>query len=655
MIASGGKRGIWFWALILLSATYLCCELAFNSQLLDVVGTVSHAAEIRRLETEGRLISAAGLTLIVFSWLMRQLAKGRFWASLFVLVGVAASAGPAMFYGEKALVNYIARVANTQVRQHASDLLIMKKGLASGEVTIRGIPYHSDHPTPTDKTFLSLSGALVFSNPQFLKEVALRRRAIVRQTARGIAIHQASEDYRRYQQGVQAINSAYDRYFKASESLMSAIDNAPGSAMNAWAQANDRVVHAYHRYLSASRSFNRRMPHEALDITLKLRHFFAARDECFSAGCRQMVDDHYLQAARHYFASPPPWTYWCNALTRKAHGINFGTVHLDPSGIPINLPLSVGWGKRVKTGQYRCNLTVKQIQARLTPLAARTFARKVGAPPNEAYSQFIQSPGVRDHFIREAKARGIDLPRDWRLTERGVFLARAASAIQRIARGHYRRAIEREAHGYLRPGLGRRAFERAAVVQRQARKHLSWPAGRDVRFDLSEKAFQKEVVVPAALREGIEALRAMELKRDQLGNGQRYASDGEAYVKEVIIPPIALSFSLFFGLLNLLNLGKEIAFGLAGWSPSGWVKRGVAALTLSTVLIAPFAVSNPITRSPAYHTMLSEAHTSLGVLAWPFGWIMRAEPVFYPFGSLLKNEIVAGYRGLRKDGLSYLH
>ena len=56
------------WLVIGITLTYLICELAFNSRLLDLVGSVSTAEEVHNIERYGRTLTAIAAALLVLQF-----------------------------------------------------------------------------------------------------------------------------------------------------------------------------------------------------------------------------------------------------------------------------------------------------------------------------------------------------------------------------------------------------------------------------------------------------------------------------------------------------------------------------------------------------------------------------------------------------------
>lgn len=133
-----GERGFWFWVLIVMSAMYLCCELAFNSQLLDVVGTLANVGQVEQLATEGRLISATGLILLAFSFpVHRRGRQGEFFDVFAILCTLIVTRHVCR---RKGTVEPSRESASLSVRKHTSEILVMKRGVAEGDCVDQGYP-----------------------------------------------------------------------------------------------------------------------------------------------------------------------------------------------------------------------------------------------------------------------------------------------------------------------------------------------------------------------------------------------------------------------------------------------------------------------------------------------------------------------------------
>ena len=63
------------WLVMGITLTYLICELAFNSRLLDLVGTISTAEEVHNMERYGRTLTAIAAALLVLQFALVGIAR----------------------------------------------------------------------------------------------------------------------------------------------------------------------------------------------------------------------------------------------------------------------------------------------------------------------------------------------------------------------------------------------------------------------------------------------------------------------------------------------------------------------------------------------------------------------------------------------------
>jgi len=63
------------WMVLGITLTYLICELAFNSRLLDLVGSISTAEEVHNMERYGRALTAIAAALLVLQFALVGIAR----------------------------------------------------------------------------------------------------------------------------------------------------------------------------------------------------------------------------------------------------------------------------------------------------------------------------------------------------------------------------------------------------------------------------------------------------------------------------------------------------------------------------------------------------------------------------------------------------
>lgn len=161
---------------ILLTLTYLICELAFNSRLLDLVGSLSTPDDIHNMERYGRALTAIAAALLVFqlvlacnAWLKkRDIAFPAPWVagmvfSLCLLTGVVT------WQTVEWVIERQVAQSTGEFRQKSMLAQLYQHSLIDGHQTLAGIPLEDDGSqretwtSPSGKAFLAMLPLLMSS------------------------------------------------------------------------------------------------------------------------------------------------------------------------------------------------------------------------------------------------------------------------------------------------------------------------------------------------------------------------------------------------------------------------------------------------------------------------------------------------------------
>lgn len=114
-------------------------------------------------------------------------------------------------------------------------------------------------------------------------------------------------------------------------------------------------------------------------------------------------------------------------------------------------------------------------------------------------------------------------------------------------------------------------------------------------------------------------------------NKDLMSEEGASVVKAMIIPPLALLFSLFFAFVNFIILVKTI---LNRNIKSKKVVNTVVISLVSFMLIIPLLLNNKYTESDSYKKVIVNVEDYNYVLSSGVNWIMKMEPFVYSYGKV---------------------
>jgi len=164
------------WMVLGITLTYLICELAFNSRLLDLVGSISTAEEVHNMERYGRALTAIAAALLVLQFALVGIARlKKKNISLSAKGSVSAVLCLCLLTGAvtwHAVEWFIERqVANStgEFRQMSLLAQLYQQSLIDGHQTLEGIPLDSHGAqvqtwtSPSGKAFLAMLPILLSS------------------------------------------------------------------------------------------------------------------------------------------------------------------------------------------------------------------------------------------------------------------------------------------------------------------------------------------------------------------------------------------------------------------------------------------------------------------------------------------------------------
>ena len=122
-----------------------------------------------------------------------------------------------------------------------------------------------------------------------------------------------------------------------------------------------------------------------------------------------------------------------------------------------------------------------------------------------------------------------------------------------------------------------------------------------------------------------------------LANGAKDEALGKQYIKSVIIPPIAMLFSLFFAVLNMVFLTMRVMY-LSITVPK--VMQLVLSFALFVaIIILPLQIKNGLVSNSIANYFVKSASKEIGNTSLGIRWLMNFQPIVYPVGKVLELTI----------------
>ena len=114
-------------------------------------------------------------------------------------------------------------------------------------------------------------------------------------------------------------------------------------------------------------------------------------------------------------------------------------------------------------------------------------------------------------------------------------------------------------------------------------------------------------------------------------------SDNHQYLDRVVIPFVALMFSLTGGMLHLVKLNVVISGFLTDKKS---IKYGLALLLILAVMLIPEFKNNSITNSDAF---VNVNQTRPVAESQAIKWIINTEDLMYPINESIRTHVLMGF------------
>lgn len=259
----------------------------------------------------------------------------------------------------------------------------------------------------------------------------------------------------------------------------------------------------------------------------------------------------------------------------------------------------------------------------------------IGARQDEAWHKYVDRLARHDwvgqrimvpraYWLRvrsQVRRAGVPVTASWQPDDRDGFDRALEHKIRSAAEARFRSAMRAAFPdaGDIPPGTSFEAMLSRPDVQKTWAARLGYPESTpahpyhlpthlpaDTTRALEQYRHRVHEPVMALLVE--KTLQPYKVQLAELADGHSQADQGRSAYRRMIVPPLALGFSLlgalvhvFKSLLYLIQVATGVAFR------HGWAKFAcVLALSLSLFVLAPVVVPGTVTAQPLYQTLLGK-------------------------------------------------
>jgi hypothetical protein len=184
-------------------------------------------------------------------------------------------------------------------------------------------------------------------------------------------------------------------------------------------------------------------------------------------------------------------------------------------------------------------------------------------------------------------------------------------------------------------------FAAHPAIQSRIREAFGYDLGKPI--PLTEDATRIRLELYEALADRIvdDRIAALRSAKAEFAPGGKYEREGREAAERLVVPPLALLFSLIGGLTHLL---KSLYLTMRLSPAPAWLRLAPLYLLPVALLVALRAV-NPVTGSSVYAKLESGVGAQKGVsTAKALRLIIQAEELVYPLNHAIRMTLLAGQK-----------
>lgn len=595
-----GKNTSWLIFLEVVAFLYLLFELSFNARLLTAVGDTPSLDQIHGLEIMGRTVSGVGAALL--AWRLIGFDKEKVSRSILILAVSFFAIVPIVYVAQSFIVTSFVKAASQEQKRaaylsalawrNASDGLLEFSLLSKGENPIR------------DATFNATFGVFLMNDSEILTELESKLEEIATRTTYASA--GGASLWLEYEAAHNQINTNLKAYENASAQLQKAQEKSKKAADEAWDEMQKSVSEKWRKLDTERKKIFKRNDGIASFAKKQLIPMFEEIKAC-NGYCKAQVQAQYDQKMAQHFGATIPMDWWCNGWNGEG---------APPAYNPKD--------KKSCPGNDRTMVRAVNV------ILEKKFKNQTGFPIKVTYSEFIQSDILKDRVSAELKMRGIN-------TDALIFPLKKTQFVSVISNGLVEKAHRdfanktKELLGIeIPPGLDTQLLlERDDI---RAALEEKYGLSKELSLGLSRSAFEEQVLLPA-LKKHVEDIKEKAMSSS-------FSEQHEDAFRALIVPPIALIFSLFF---SIVNAGCLVIAGACLVSPAiEKFKYVIITTMIALTVFVPFILPSPGAHNPMYKKSIEVLYEQSAVTAFGVDWLNRFEPYVMPVGESIRLYILGG-------------
>jgi len=282
------------------------------------------------------------------------------------------------------------------------------------------------------------------------------------------------------------------------------------------------------------------------------------------------------------------------------------------------------------------------IKQRIIHARKMTLAVQAGfSHPYESKLEYLKSMDLRASVFATLKEFRVNAKPGWNFTQHELLLDDIADQLDKQYLQLYHQSVIQVFNSELKPRTDLKAFNLIEQMQGFYLQALGQRADEPVQIDLTRQQFEDRYIASVYFARFNTLINKLRAGEEWYRTDAPYEESGKNSLRNLVVPAVAIAFSLIFGLLNMMNLFLNFVFLL--FTEKLWLRwLGIVILT-GVLLMLPQQKDYQIYSQAAYQDLLSATQKNYGHWADALDWVAKTEPLVYPLGHVLRYNLLDGF------------
>lgn len=638
-----------FYILLIINALYVLIELYFNISLLNIASGTSNFDDIHDLELFGRALSSFGFTFIFWKIISIQKTISTK-TKMFLILIVSIIIYPLFYYGQMSLINHFSNRASSELKKNSFALVLVKDGIRNGNLDL-GIKSYSKNTfnTPESKTFSILNGIILLHNDTSLKFIESNLTQLSYSIFRAKSIENGPEIYEKTKITIKnETDYFWNNYTLNRHKITSQYDNSISLMSKNYSKINVDVKLLWSSYSRWAKRYNRVLGDyygAALENDLK------SIPRCKNIECFDNIINHneknvqnglmgqkeksstFRMNADIYLSrrNSRPNIYSIKKICTIQNNGNKAVYIVKDSGSIKKYTFNMqghfikGFYCEIDRDEMKIDFIDSNKSSILNNLHTFNFE-------HSNINSFLRDKMIQDFLDSSSISKGgIPLPKPFPINSEREFKNRLLTDKEQIVSKILSDEIKKKMNITISGNIKNKNELMESLEFSEVLKAKLGNAYFDgINENMSKEKFMSYFVKKFATNTTEDFI-------EKYNKSDEYNENGNLQVKSIIVPPVALSLSLFFTLVNggilVLSLLKIFIKNEYLYSKV----RIFMIFLILTLIISPIFNDNSFSRDDAYQIMIAKLKKENIVLGYCIDWTMKAEPMIVSFIEKIKS------------------